>query len=51
MWSYNLVYSDEIDDKFNNYIDDIISVFDNLFNFAITLGAFCRYYIRKIHVR
>ena len=40
MWSYNLVYSDENDDKFNNYIDDIISVFDSLFNFAITLGAF-----------
>ena len=38
--SYNLVYSEENDDKFNYYLDDIISIFDGLFSFAITLGAF-----------
>lgn len=38
--SYNLVYSNENDDNFNYYIDDIISIFDGLFSFAITLGAF-----------
>ena len=38
--SYNLVYAGENDDNFNNYIDDIISIFDSLFGFAATLGAF-----------
>lgn len=38
--SYNYINSDENDDNFNNYLDDLISIFDGLFGFAATLGAF-----------
>lgn len=38
--SYNYINSDENDDNFNNYLDDLISIFDWLFGFAATLGAF-----------
>lgn len=38
--SYNYINSDVNDDNFNNYLDDLISIFDGLFGFAATLGAF-----------
>ena len=31
---------DKLVSTLNNYIDDIISIFDSLFGFAATLGAF-----------
>ena len=38
--SYNYINSGEVDDNFNYYLDDLISIFDGLFGFAATLGAF-----------
>ena len=38
--SYNYINCEEVDDNFNNYLDDLISIFDGLFGFAATLGAF-----------
>ena len=38
--SYNYINCEEVDENFNNYLDDLISIFDGLFGFAATLGAF-----------
>lgn len=38
--AYNVIYTPGHDDTFNTFIDDTISIFDSLFGFAATLGAF-----------